>query len=136
MSSNGSCKIIGIIELLGINDKKKSIQKLFTKDITAKDGVSINKFISWDDLLAQNAFVEYNSIIFEVKIRVKNETKPVLLVCLICFEDIKSQKNSSLPYGHIFCTECIENSLKLNTACPVYKTATTPKDLRPILLPM
>lgn len=137
INSNGPCKMRGMIELLGINDRARSIRKLFTKDVTIEDGITMDELVSWDNLFARNTFIHYNSITIEIKIRIKDEAmKPLLLDCLICLEDIESQEISSVPCGHIFCTKCIEKCLKLKTICPVCKTTAEIKDLRRIILPM
>lgn len=137
INSNGSCKIRGMIELLGTNENKKSVRKLFTADIKANDGVTINEFIRWGNLHARNTFVHYNSIAIEVKLRVKDEVNKLLLLeCQICLAAIESQTISSIPCGHMFCTTCIENHLKLKTTCPVCQTAAKTKDLRRMILPV
>lgn len=139
INSNTSCKLRGIVELLGINENIKSIKRSFIEAVTPNDGVALNKFISWNLLANRNdRFVQYGAITIEIKIRVKDEaTKhPLLLDCAICLEDIKSQELSSVPCGHIFCTTCIEKSLKSKTKCPVCETSAYSKDLRRIFLPV
>lgn len=137
INSNEPCKLRGTVRLLGINEKIKSIEQSFTKEITPEDGVSVNELILWDDLLARNTFVQHSAVTLEVKIRVKGgAVKPLLLDCLICLEDIESQWLSTVPCGHMFCTKCIEKSLKLKQKCPVCESSAKPKDLRPIILPM
>lgn len=137
INSNEPCKLRGTVRLLGINEKIKSIEQSFTKEITPEDGVSVNELISWNKLLARNAFVQHSAVTLEVKIRVKGgAVKPLLLDCLICLEDIESQELSTVPCGHMFCTKCIEKSLKLKQKCPVCESSAKPKDLRPIILPM
>lgn len=127
----------GTVGLLGINGKTKSIIQPFSKEVTPEDGITLNELISWDDLLAPNAFVQYSAVSIEVKIRVKiGAKKPLLLDCLICLEDIESQELSSVPCGHTFCTKCIEKSLKLKQKCPACETFAQPKDLRRIILPV
>lgn len=137
IDSDEPCKLRGMVKLIGINEKTKKIRQVFTKEVSPEDGVTLNELISWDDLLAPNAFVQNNSITMEVKIRAKDdEMKPLLLDCQICFKDIQSQELSSVPCGHIFCTKCIEKSLKSKTKCPVCETITKINDLRRIILPM
>lgn len=138
INSSGSCKIKGTIELNGINEKATSIRQLFTKNVTATDGVAFNELISWDNLVALNSFIQRNSITIDVVIRAKSGTQPPTVVdCLICLEDFESQEISSVPCGHTFCTKCIEKALELNAKCPICKTAANAKkDLRRIHLPV
>lgn len=137
INSSGSCKIRGMVELIGINEKVKSIRQTFKQNVTATDGVSINEFVAWGNLFAQNTYIQRNSITIDVILRVENETDtPTLVECLICLGDIESQEISSVPCGHTFCTECIEKSLKLNAKCPLCDAAADINNLRRIQLPM
>lgn len=95
INSNGWCKIRGMVELIAMNEKTKSIRQLFMKNVTPTDGVSINEFISWSGLIAQDAFFHRNSITIDVILRLRNEETrqaPLTqqLVCLICLQDIET----------------------------------------------
>lgn len=137
INSAGSAKIRGLIELIAMNDKEKSIRKAFTKHVASADGAVIDEIIEWDNFLAPNAFKQHNSITIEVKMRVKDEViNPLPMECLLCFANLRSQQMSSISCGHIFCTNCIVGYVKMNAACPTCEAAANLNDLRQAILSM
>lgn len=147
LHGNKSCEI-GITVQLNSTDKNhaNSIERQQIKKIDDNGGVYINDIILWDELLnPENKYVHNNTIELEVEIKGETcggacshheEIKPVKLECTICGEGIDWQEISSVPCGHVFCSECIQQSLLECEQCPECQTPASIGDLRRIILPM
>lgn len=123
----------------------KSIQKVIKKGLTSRLILT-----TWDNLLKpENDFINCNSITIEVdfvvedsssdgKIVQSNTRKSVgkIMQCAICLETLEKQDVSSIRCGHIFCTECIKNTLEERRACPLCNNPANLNDLRRSFLPL
>lgn len=76
--------------------------------------------IPWDKLIKpENQFMQNKKFVLEIKIIIKSpdeqrferEKRAIELICSICLESLIDGSISALTCGHMFCTECIENSL-------------------------
>lgn len=140
LHGNKSCEVKVIVQLSSTNDDH--IERQQTQKIEAHDGLYINDLIPWNELLKpENKFIHNNSI--EIEVEIKGETcskdveiRRIKLECGICREGIESQELSSVPCGHLFCSECIKQSLLEYEQCPECETSASIKDLRRIILPM
>lgn len=69
-----------------------------------------------------------NKLFFEDKIKIYSEnfnsTSVSKKECILCGECMKSA--SATPCGHIFCWECIYDSLKFQKLCPVCRENVNP----------
>lgn len=141
LHGNKPCQTKMTVTLISTNDRVKSIQKSQTQNIEAHGGLCVNDLIRWDELLKpENEFIRNNSITIEVEVKgetcTKVEVKPVRLECAICLEGITSQEISSVPCGHLFCTECIRRSVLDCEMCPVCESPAALNDLRRTVLPL
>ena len=50
--------------------------------------------------------------------------EPIVITkeCSICYENIKDKNNCTTQCGHMFCFNCMIQSLKMNTTCPLCRT--------------
>lgn len=55
--------------------------------------------------------------------------------CPICFQDMNKCNTSATACGHLFCFQCISDSLKRNDCCPICKQTSHFSTLRTIYLP-
>lgn len=138
---NKKCKTSVTVSLLSTNDHRKTIEQLQTQNIEAHGGLCVNNLILWDDLIKlENQFIQNNSITIEVEMRgetcTKTDATPIQLECALCLEGIDSQDTSSVPCGHLFCSECITQSLSQYELCPVCETPASISDLRRTVLPL
>lgn len=106
--------------------------------------------ISWDNLLKpKNKFIVDNSIAIDIEFTAEgfiqdnrsSQSKSVkmeekALKCPICFDRLDQKKISSVTCGHMFCTECIEKSLKRRAVCPMCNKSVKLKDVYPVYLPL
>lgn len=58
------------------------------------------------------------------------------LECAICLERLEGQPVSSTPCGHLFCSECIENSIRIYKACPVCRIRVITRQVKRAHLPL
>lgn len=141
LHGNKSCKIEIIVQLNSTDDSHQIMRQQIQK-IEAHDGFYINDLIPWDELLkSENKFIQNNSV--EIEVEIKGETcsehveiKSIKLECGICRKGIESQEISSVPCGHIFCLECIKQTLLEYKQCPECRISASITDLRRIILPM
>lgn len=142
LHGNKSCETEMIVQIIPTDNHLDSIQRQQTQKIQAHGGLCMNDLIPWNELLkTENKFIENNSV--EIEVEIKGETcskhveiTSIKLECTICREGIESQEISSVPCGHIFCLECIEQSLLEYGQCPECETSASIHDLRRIVLPM
>lgn len=118
-----------------------------------KCGLHMPQFISWDELIEpKNGFVKDGGITIEFEIKTElgglilnankrkatNDQQParkqLKVSCKICKKDIIDQDVSSLPCGHVFCSTCITESIKVQKKCPSCDVRVTQKGVRRILL--
>lgn len=147
LHGNKSCEIEIIVQLNATDGNHvNSIERQQVQKIDDNGGVYLNDIIPWDKLLdPENKYVHNNSI--EIQVEIKGETcggacshhseiNPVKLECPICREGIEWQEISSVPCGHVFCLECIKQTLLECEQCPECQAPTSMSDLRHIILPM
>lgn len=147
LHGNKSCEIEMIVQLISTQDNQtNSVERQQVQKIQDHGGLYMNDVILWDELLKpENKYVHNNSI--EIEVEIKGETcrgecskhveiRPIKLECTICREGIESQEIASVPCGHIYCLECITQSLLEYEQCPECETAASINDLRRIVLPM
>lgn len=116
---------------------------------------------SWNDLIKpENGFIkDDDSLVIEFKIYVgKPESieatpekrkavdtgttsdtkrfKSIQLECVICLNHFDNQKISFIPCGHMFCSECIEKSIKNRKKCPYCNKRVTKKQIKQAFLPV
>ena len=111
----------------------RNIEKSYNEQLQHREYVNV-PIISWDELFKpENGFIENDSIQFEVKIKVdkvdevasnankRRASSPAdgdRMECPICLKPIKNQGASSTVCGHLFCSKCIENTVKARGLCP------------------
>lgn len=143
LHGNRSCQTEMIVQLISTdNNHMNPVQRQQTKKIEAHGGLYINDLMQWDELFKpENNFIRNNSL--EIEVEIKGETclqhveiRSIKLECTICHGSIESQEISSVPCGHIFCVDCIEQSLLKYGQCPECETSASVDDLRRIVLPM
>lgn len=144
LHGNKSCKIEMLVQLNSIDNNHLNFiqRRKQSQKIPAHGGLYINDLIRWDDLLKpENKFCHNNCIEIEVEIHGETcskdvEIQSIKLECAICRDGIESQEISAAPCGHLFCSECIKQSLLECAKCPQCETSASVKDLRRIILPM
>lgn len=141
LHGNKKCQTRMTVSLISMNEHTKTIEQIRTHNIEAHGGLCVDNLISWDELIKpENQFIRNNSITIEVEIHGKTctnaEVRPVKLECGLCLEGIDSQDTSSVPCGHLFCSECIKQSLSECELCPLCETPATISDLRRTVLPL
>lgn len=146
-----SFKVKAFIKLMSSKGDKKSIE--VSQDSTYKSSSDVFRIevISWDKLCeAKNGFVDEDSINMEVEFKMscpsynhnaesasyKAVAKPRKLGCSICLETFDDQDVSSTKCGHLFCTDCITESIEDRENCPLCNATVTANDLRSIYLPL
>lgn len=142
LHGNKSCKLEMLVQLNSTCNHMNFVQRQQTQKIEAHGGLCINDLIPCDELFKpENGFVHNNCV--EIEVEIKGETcskdqkiKSIKLKCAICGEGIESQEISAVACGHLFCSECIQQSLLECPQCPQCKTSASLKDLRRIVLPM
>lgn len=75
-----------------------------------------------------------------VKVNVKEPIPPIDTVgddmeCPICMQNLRTTSVSSTKCGHVFCTQCIQQSLLITRNCPSCNQRINLKHLRPIFFP-
>lgn len=147
------CKKRMLVRLLSLH--KRSVQQIKSENVTPGGILSTKKLISWEELLkAKNGFVKDNLVSIEVEITSEEfssnytpaeirtinsviaEEPALRLECAICLERIENQEVSSILCGHLFCSKCIEYSLKKCKFCPLCKAPVTLNHLRRVYLPL
>lgn len=140
------CSMRVSFKLLSFKANKDLNKIIQTKSI--KNGCSIEskEIISWKNLLnPQCSYVENNIIKIEIKMEANSEdmmaidnnvAKKSQLECVVCFECLKDQDVSSATCGHLFCSVCIAESIKICNACPSCKTPITTKNVHRVYLPL
>lgn len=112
----------------------KAVERVGTWKLEQRASLLMKRLVSLDELTKpENGFIQNNSITIEIKLNVdysedkgtkrKMETtssgaKMLKFECAICFEAFVDQDASFTPCGHLFCTKCIEDSVKLRQLCP------------------
>lgn len=102
------------------------------------------RLTSWTHLMDQQyQYVQNDSIVLEITVKIKKviglakkrTARNEKLICIICFENLIEQTSASLSCGHVFCKDCIENSLENRAACPTCNQDASATELRTIYLP-
>lgn len=147
LHGNKSCEIEMIVQLIRTDGNHvNSVERQQIQRIDDHGGLYMNDIIPWNELINPEKKYIHNNCI-EIEIEIKGETcggacskhveiKPVELECTICREGIEWQECSSVPCGHVFCLECIKQSLLECEQCPECHTPASISDLRRIILPM
>lgn len=140
LQSDGDKTIKKRVTISLISSKStKSIQQVRTCENLYESKV----ITSWNNLMKpENGFIESNSITLQIDIMdeeisskmARNEGK--FLSCAICLEKFDKQPISSVQCGHMFCTDCIENSLGNRSVCPICNNPADLNDLRRHYLPL
>lgn len=144
------------VKLVAAGRQGKSIEKFATKKMKYNHNFAIKSLASRCDLLKRhNGFINNNnndnckSIVIEVHLDINqppgldavNANNPPAqrfeLECAICLLRFEGQNVSFTSCGHMFCTECIEETIKNNRkACPVCNTRITKAQLKRVHLPL
>lgn len=85
--------------------------------------------IAWNDLNSpEKHFIENGSFKLEIEIKMNHPEEPPKMVtletnipCPICIMNMIGRDVSATMCGHIFCTECIKNSMRNSSNCPMCK---------------
>lgn len=147
-----SRQIKASVKLISRNVGVKAIEREDTWKFLRGNAFLMSRLVSLDELIKpQNGFIENNSITIEIKLKVDNsdnegakrkmtttssETKLLKLQCVICFEGFSQQAISFTPCGHMFCSKCIEHSIKLHKRCPSCNGPVKLTELKQAHLPM
>lgn len=146
---NELCTQTMLVKLLSTNGH--FVEQIHSKCFEPFTDLCTENFIPWNDLVRpKNGFVSNNCITLEV-VMAENpndakecryivtetitESEPPKTECVICLENLKNKSLSSVPCGHLFCTECIENTLRNTQVCPLCRTPAQLSELRRIYLP-
>lgn len=111
--------------------------------------------LSWEELFKpENGLVNNNSITMEVDIETNKpegmansdqnsgasvsgrQSKRRKMECSVCLATIANQEVSCTKCGHLFCTTCITDSIRVHNKCPACNTFLVLKDLRTLFLPL
>lgn len=150
------CNVDASVKLITLNGNMQTIQRIQAKQIHRKEGIVMERLITWDDLFnSQNGFIRNGAdITLEIEInadkpevvtpharkrratRAAARAKTTRMECSICTGRIETQDVSCTPCGHIFCTACILNSIQIRKICPICNTKVLLRQVRSILLPM
>lgn len=141
------------VKIISSNERFQTNQ-VQAKHVRRKDGLLMERLIAWDDLIKpQNGFINKGSITLEIEIDAEKQfdvpgarkrrfsiaSSPVKvprLFCPICTDPIEHQDVSFIPCGHMFCTQCITNSIRSRKVCPTCNARVIAKQVKPLHLPM
>lgn len=160
---NWSCEMNMDCKLIPFDVNTQPVQKTIKNMIFESTSTKTLDLIKWSQFNDVNKrFIENNSFVIELNLKVKrvegvqtNSHKKCcysderisdtafikskwnfIMECPICLEDLFIDRAvSSTKCGHMFCTECIENSLGRNEECPSCMKIVGPDDLHPIYFP-
>lgn len=153
------CNVSKSVKIISINEQLQRVQKIEAKQVQRREGLVMERLITWDDLIRQqNGFISDGSISLEIEInaekRLDNEVqstrkrpaeangsiqvKVQRMECPICDDPIESSNVSFIPCGHLFCTPCITNAIRNRRACPILtcRAKVQEKQVKPLHLPM
>lgn len=153
------CNVSKSVKIISVNEQQQRVQKIEAKQIQRKEGLVMERLITWDDLIRQqNGFIDNGSVSLEIEInaekRLDNEVqntrkrpaetnesiqvKLQRMECPICNDPIESNNVSFIPCGHLFCTPCITQSIRDRKTCPIMtcKAKVQEKQVKPLHLPM
>lgn len=150
-----SCRKRMLVRLMSTQKIKKSVHQIKSEDVQPGGIISTTKLIPLDDLLKpKNQFLKNNTVSIEVEITtestvsnykylevaksnvLKAEEAVLRMECAICLDRIEQQEVSSILCGHLFCSKCINHTLKEYKVCPLCKTPVNSSQLRRIYLPL
>lgn len=127
-----SCKVTVSAKLFNVYGPVEEIQ---TKEMKYLERLTV-QMVPWYDLLQpENGFIQNNSIVIEMEINADTpngiyatnrkrratsnftEAKLLKLECRNCMKSFAEQELSFIPCGHMFCSKCIEHSVRY--MCPL-----------------
>lgn len=130
----------------------KLIEQKKAKVVKYNNHLHIKSFATQAEVFNRlNGYVKRNSMVIEIGLE---PNEPVAaasvdanannvptqrrfeLECAICLQRLEGQPVSSTPCGHLFCSECIENSIKINKLCPVCRSRVTTRQVKRAHLPL
>ncbi|XP_055296988.1 uncharacterized protein LOC129565790 [Sitodiplosis mosellana] len=126
----------------------KSIEQTKTKKFKFNQNLAIKSFASQVDVFnRQKGLNKGKAIVIEVVLEPNQSlcgvdtnannvpTQRFELECAICLQRFQGQDVSFTPCGHLFCEECIKNTVKLRKTCPVCRTRVTMNQVKRAHLP-
>lgn len=137
-STEFSCKTKVSVKLVPMKTGGKKIEQEQMKQIKPHKFMQMQRLIPWYELRnPENGFINNNSIVIEVEIKTENpdgiaqgnkrkssnprdvEAKRYELECMICLNRFEGQNVSFTPCGHMFCSDCLKDAIKIRKKCPV-----------------
>ncbi|XP_037045909.1 uncharacterized protein LOC119081268 [Bradysia coprophila] len=61
--------------------------------------------------------------------------KKIVMECILCYENMIDQPISSTPCGHIFCSKCTIETLRVRPSCPICNKFVRVGDVHAVFLP-
>lgn len=98
-------------------------------------------FITWDSLVNPvTKYVQSDTMYMEIYLEVEQPTplwdiratRSTNMLCSICLQDIQSP--AATKCGHIFCMDCIRESVQQNKKCPCCNEAADSEEIRRIFI--
>lgn len=139
---NVECKMA--IKVVSSKKDVRSFEKSVIRQYDSTKRLVSTSLLSWDVLInAENGYVNDNSVTLEIEVqsdepnakRIKINQTPEM-ECPICFKCIANQNLSSTPCGHVFCSTCIDKSIRSRAVCPSCDKPVRLSTLRRLYLPM
>lgn len=135
--TKSSCEIKMSAKLISTKVGVKAIEGKTSWKVDNHMSLDIGRLALLDELLKpQNGFIQNNSILIEIELHIDNLVngissgkkrkmpkrstgKHFKLECTIFLKDFGDQEVSFTPCGHMFCTKCIEDYVKVTCDGPV-----------------
>ncbi|XP_055296498.1 uncharacterized protein LOC129565537 [Sitodiplosis mosellana] len=152
------CNVSASVKISSLNEQFQRVQKIEAKQVQRKDGLVMERLITWDDLMRpQNGHIDNGSVTLEIEInaerrlgvatpcarkrQISNESAQIKMPrmeCPICNDAIEIHNISFIPCGHTFCTPCITNSVRDRKACPIVACSAKvqPRQVKLLRLPI
>lgn len=136
-----SCKLIS-----SSDDSQSLLSEIENADFR-DTSVEMITMVDWAEFIqAEKGFIANDKFTIEVELNFE-ETKGIeanigkkcclaKLECAICLNGLLHRSISSPKCGHMFCKQCIEQTVQANGECPLCSQTVEPVDLRTMYLPL
>lgn len=130
-----SCTAQLTVKLISLKNGAETIEQKKSKCfVQGRLSIKTKRLIPWSELIkSENGYGCDITLDVEVKVEiqaevfpkaqkleeVKIEAKVPKIECSICKKGIVGEDISCTPCGHLFCTPCITNAIKLHKICPI-----------------
>lgn len=137
-----SCIASFTCKLISFNDDTQSAVSNIENEDFYNSSAKASTLVPWSKLTcAGSQFIKDEKFCIEIKLKIDeiningplSHAKPCCFhkfECAICFESMMNRPIACTKCGHMFCKQCIEESLKKNGVCATCNQVATLDDLR------